>query len=62
MAERRVKRRKPADQRKRGFLRVRVTDSLGEGIRKAAERKQIPVSAWVTQALVGAVRADGIDV
>jgi len=62
MAERRVKRRKPAGQRKQEYLRVRVTDALREGVRKAAESKQISVSAWMTQALIGAVRAEGIDV
>lgn len=62
MAERRIKRRKPADKRKPNFLRVRVTDSLLDAMRKLADSKQISVSAWVTSKLVDAVRAEGGEV
>jgi len=62
MAKRKIERRKPSAQRKETYLRVRVTDGLDRAIRQAASRKQISVSAWITDKLVDAVRADGVDV
>jgi len=62
MAKRKGAPRKPVGKRKINYLRVRVTDTLDQAIRKAAEARQISVSAWATQALVNAVRADGVAV
>lgn len=58
MAEKRIKRRKPADLRKTVYLRVRLTPDQDREIREAAGHAGISVSAWVIERLLKAARTE----
>jgi hypothetical protein len=52
----RIKRRKPASERRTAFLRVRLTDEQHELITTAAASMGISISAWTVMSLVRAAR------
>jgi uncharacterized protein (DUF1778 family) len=56
VAMKRVKRRKPASERKEGILRVRLTDSQRTLLDEAAQREGLAVSSWARQVLLREAR------
>jgi hypothetical protein len=58
MADKRIKRRKPAEERRTMYLRVRLTVDQDREIREAAQRAGILVSAWAVERLLGAARRE----
>lgn len=53
-----VKRRKPAAERRTLYLRVRLTEEQHELFKGAAEHAGITMSAWATERLLRAARAE----
>ncbi len=53
-----IKRRKPAGVRKTLFLRVRISEAQDAEFKEAAEAAGITVSAWATERLLAAARAE----
>jgi predicted HicB family RNase H-like nuclease len=53
-----IKRRKPAEQRKTVYLRVRITEVHEKEIKAAAAKAGISVSAWVVERLLKAARQE----
>ncbi|HVV83178.1 MAG TPA: hypothetical protein VHE35_08860 [Kofleriaceae bacterium] len=53
-----IKRRKPAAVRKTVFLRVRISEAQDAEFKEAAEAAGITVSAWATERLLAAARAE----
>lgn len=53
-----IKRRKPADARKEGHLRVRIAEAHLEEIKAAAAKAGISISAWATERLLKCARQE----
>ncbi len=58
MATKAIKRRKPAEQRKTVYLRVRISEAHEAEIKAAAEKVGISISSWVTERLLKAARQE----
>ena len=54
----RIKRRKPASERRTVYLRVRLTEEQQQMIKAAADHTGVTVSAWCVMMLVRAARQD----
>jgi uncharacterized protein (DUF1778 family) len=52
----RIKRRKPASERREVYLRVRLTEEQQKLIKAAASHTGVTVSAWCVMTLVKAAR------
>jgi predicted HicB family RNase H-like nuclease len=58
VSKEKVKRRKPAAERKEIFLRVRLSEAHDKEIKEAAKQVGISVSAWATERLLRCAREE----
>ncbi len=54
----RIKRRKPANERRDVYLRVRITEEQQELLKAAAKHTGVTVSAWCVMELLRAARRE----